>query len=466
MWKKMFALILCLATLVSLCACGGKETEEPGKTLSVYTDISIFKDIPCMDEENLKVIDADDYGNLDFVLVLEGMKKEGYDAYVKKLAAAGYAVFADNGATGIGNSIFSTSFTKDNLTLTVSYMPRLLRTYITAGKDKALSPHMIYDPSYVEGNVPGAKTTLTMHQLVMGSGGNCYILQLKNGHFIVCDGGDAGDYEEMVDYMETLIPEGERPYIEAWFLSHDHGDHLGFLQDVGGVSASRVTVEGIYYNKMSSEVQKLLGANNMIGIAETALRNFYTADNKPTPFYRCHAGDRFYFNDISVDVIYTNEQILPVEYTGNYNSSCTWLMFNIEGQKFLNGGDAEIVNMRHVDAMMDPSYMDVDMMNVHHHGVNVYLDNLDYYKCETLLYSGWCTYTVYYPQEIRQGMLDMQDYYSQEYMSYVHGSVVLEFPYTVGTYEILPTRRPELTKYYSDRQVLWMQEIGRPGIVH
>jgi L-ascorbate metabolism protein UlaG (beta-lactamase superfamily) len=340
-------------------------------------------------------------------------------------------------------------------------MPRLLRTYISATKDKPLSPNIVYDASYTEGNEPGAKTTLTMHQLGE-KGGNCYILQLKNGHFIVCDGGDVGDYEGMVAYMESLVPEGEKPHIEAWFMSHDHGDHLGFLWDIGGVvTASRVTVEGFYYIKLSNDVHKMLGTNNVIPLVERALQFFCTADNKQTPVYRCHAGDRYYFNDISVEVVYTNEQILEEEYTGNYNSSCTWLMFNIEGQKFLNAGDAEIVNMRHVDAMMEESYMDVDMMNVHHHGVNIYLDNLNYYNCETLLYSGWCTYTVYYPQEIRDGMLKMQDEYCEEYMSYVNGSIVMTFPYTVGSYEVLPTRRQDLTDHYRQRSIEWMQAIGR-----
>jgi hypothetical protein len=249
-------------------------------------------------------------------------------------------------------------------------------------------------------------------------------------------------------------------------MSHDHGDHLGFLWDIGGIiAASEVTVEGFYYNRISADVHQMLGTNNVVSLAERALGFFYTADDQPTPVYRCHAGDRYYFNDINIEVLYTNEQILEEEYTGNYNSSCTWLMYNIEGQKFLNAADAEIVNMRHIDTIMEKSYMDVDLMNVHHHGVNVYFDDLDYYKCETLLYSGWCTYTVYYPDEVRKAMLDMQDKYCEEYMSFVNGSVVLTFPYTVGSYEVLPTYRPDLTKHYSDRTIQWMKEIGRPAIV-
>ncbi len=460
MLKKVIAVVLLLALLVSFAGCKKEEEKEAVKTLSVFTDIAIFKDIPAMDEEHLSVVDADDYGELDFVLVLQGMMKPGYDAYMEKLKNAGYTVFADTGEDGIGKSIYSTTFVKDNLTLTAAFMPNVARLYLTATKDKDPAPRLNYDASYVVDNIEGAKTTLTMHQLGEG-GGNSYILQLKNGHFIISDGGNEGEYENLLAYLKSLVPEGEKPYIEGWFLSHAHGDHVGFMSEVGYASAKEVIVEAFYYNEVSPAVHKKLGNNYLLSHLREKMPLFVTADGSVTPVYRCHAGDRYYFSDINIEVLHTTEQLLLDDYVDNYNVSCTWLLYNIEGQKFLNAADAEDVNTRIVMDTMDKDYMDLDMMNVNHHGVNIYLDDLNYYNCETLLYSGWCTYTVYYPQEIRDGMLKMQDEYCEEYMSYLYGSIVLEFPYTVGSFKTLPSLHPERTVFYKERSIQWMKDIGR-----
>lgn len=461
MLKKFVLVSLCLAVMLCIFGCGEPEVEKPVElTLSELTTLKIFQDIPMIDGERIVALDSDDYGNKDYVMVLQGLMKPDYDAYLEKLLASGFTKYADNGTTGVGNSILCATLQRGDLTLTLSYYPAVMRLYLAVSEEKTVSPRLIYNDSYAAENVEGAQNVLTMHQLL--TGGNSYILQLKNGHFIINDGGDKGEYEALVAYLESLTPEGEKPYIEAWFISHAHSDHMGFFQDVNVANAGRVIVEGFYYNEVGSSVQKLLGTNNMVPVATAGMQYFSAADNKTTPVYRTHAGERYYFSDITIEIVYTNEQIRAVEYEGNYNASCTWLMFNIDGQKFLNAADAEIVNMRHVDDMMDKDYMDVDVMNVHHHGGNLYLDNVGYYQCETLLYAGIDTYSVYWvPEGTQEAALELQDNHCEEYVCYVDGSVVLTFPYTVGTYEILPTRDAEWTKGYKDRHDQWMAEIGR-----
>lgn len=465
MLKKVIAGLLCLMLVCGLFAC--KKSEEPKEkeveTLSKFTDIDFFKDVPAIDGDIIAVLDAADYGSLDFVLALQGIGMDNYQDYIELLKDSGYNVYADNGPDGIGKSIYSTYFTKDDLILVVSYMPNTMKAYIYATKDKALSPRLIYDDSYVAGNIEGAKTTLTMHQLGEG-GGNSYILQLKNGHFIINDGGDMEEYPALLDYLKSLTPEGEKPYIEGWFISHAHGDHAGFMRRMSYSYASEVIVEGFYYNAVSDAVAEKLGENSLLDVIPDKMTMFTDAQDNVTPIYRSHAGDRYYFSDINIEVLHTTEQLLLDDYVDNYNVSSTWLLYNIEGQKFLNAADAEVVNIRIVAETMDQSYMDLDMMNVNHHGVNIDLENLDYYKCETLLYSGWCTYTIYYPQEIRDGMLKMQDEYCEEYMSYVYGSIVLEFPYTVGSYRTLPSLHPDFTTHYTERSIQWMKDIGRSDL--
>ena len=68
---------------------------------------------------------------------------------------------------------------------------------------------------YVKDNKEGAKTTF--HMLELHDLGNSFLFQLKNGHFIISDGGRKTDLPYLLDYLGSLVPEGEKPVIEGWF---------------------------------------------------------------------------------------------------------------------------------------------------------------------------------------------------------------------------------------------------------
>lgn len=78
-----------------------------------------------------------------------------------------------------------------------------------------------YKDEYVKDNIAGAKTTL--HMVELSDYGNSFVVQLKNGHFILNDGARLEDLEPLITYLEELPPKGEKPVIEAWMVSHPHG---------------------------------------------------------------------------------------------------------------------------------------------------------------------------------------------------------------------------------------------------
>jgi len=320
-----------------------------------------------------------------------------------------------------------------------------------------LSPHLVYKASYIADNISGAKTTLTMNQLYHS--GNCYVIQLKNGHYIVNDGGYPQDMEPLIQSLKENVPNGEKPVIEAWFFSHDHYDHVGVLQNSEAV-ADQVIVEGIYSNKVSEEVATLLGfeGNYNYGLPQLAATYFRNAAGEQTPVYRMHAGERYYFNDITVEVPHTCEQMVLDEYSDDLNTSCTWLMYYIEGQKFLLSADAEIENMRFAAGCFSQEYFDVDIMNVPHHGYNMYIDDLGYYRSETLLYSVNVMFSAWLA-ETQQDNLNMIDT-AKEFMCYAEGGKKLTFPYTVGSYETIEPWYPQYTITWSEGQNAQLEKFG------
>ena len=64
--------------------------------------------------------------------------------YVKHLEKAGYRIFVDNGE-GIADSLFTTILKKDDLVVTVVYVKKTYKAYISAEYKQPLSDHLFYN---------------------------------------------------------------------------------------------------------------------------------------------------------------------------------------------------------------------------------------------------------------------------------------------------------------------------------
>ena len=456
-WHLLLALCLCVALL---CACGTKtpeETHPPVVTFAQYTDLEVFQDLPAVDMERFKIHDADDYGDGFYVMALKATQLPSladYTDYIDALEQAGFTKYSDSGETGIGNgAMLAATLQKGEKVVSLTFAKYYGMFYISVAENKPLSPHLLYNESYVADNIPGAKTTLTMNQL--SDQGNCYVIQLKNGHYIINDGGYPNDWECLIQSLEAGAPEGQKPVVEAWFISHEHADHVGVFQN-SALYANRISVEGFYLNEVPEDLPVGSDSRGKVYLAAT---NFKTAAGESSPIYRMHGGERYYFNDITIEVPYTTEQ-MPVKDYNDFNTSSVWLMYHIEGQKFLLAGDATIHSMRLMDQTFDQSYFDVDIMNMHHHAANLYVDKLNYFTCETLLYSTACCYSIYWSNEVKENNLRIQKEFCEEYMSYADGGKKLTFPYTVGSYETLDPWYPDLSEYWVEREKGWLRDLG------
>ena len=423
----------------------------------LFSDLEIFKKVPAVSKKGLRVSDADHYGDDNYVIALADINSDTYRAYLATLEEDGFVKFADNGANGINGDVFAANYTKDNLTVTVSFMPRTGQMFISAKEDQPLSNHL----HKVECTdlIPGAKTTLTMHQVP--EYGNCYVIRLKNGHYIVNDGGFPDNIDPLVDALEQEA--GGKPVVEGWFVSHEHWDHIGVLDKLAENPelADRIAINGIYVSQVREEVQKRTCWYKEVGTCRRSAPKLKTAAGETTPVYRVHAGERYYFCDITVEVLYTQEQFRLDRYVSNLNASCTWLLYHIDGQKFLLCGDTELINMRDNVAVYAPEFWNVDIMNNHHHALNIYTDDLGYFKTKTLLYSTWGTYSIYWrPKVTLEHNLELQKNHCQEYISYMDGGKRLTFPYEVGTAENLKPWYKEMSEMCTARQEKWLTEAG------
>lgn len=420
---------------------GGKENSV--RTLAEWTDVEEFATVPVLQGKDTGVSEARDAGAGWKLLTVNNTTLDDYKNYLKTLKENGFTEFVNN-EEGIGNGmVYSATYTKDELTLTVTQLVKLKTTYLSVSKKAALSEHLNYSDKYMDGVKEGSHTKF--HQLELSHTGNSYLIQLKNGHFVMNDGAELPDGPTLISYMESLVPAGEKPVIEAWFISHPHTDHYEVLRNfISDTSYSeRVYVEGLYFSQPNEAVGERYRATKHINYIEMARKCMRTTKGETTPMYRPQMGQTYYFCDIKVDVVWEQEKLPFVDYSNDLNDSSLWLRYNIEGQTILLCGDADEGSARSVTSIYNRDYFDLDIYVTFHHGINTWDPWTDFINYKTLMYSwkksesslnGNETYPQWWKLEENAHMREK----AQEILNWGDGTNVLTFPYTIGTTETMP----------------------------
>ena len=410
---------------------GSKDAVESYVTYAEEVDIAVFATVPKMLVDTVQIENTFDNGAKNHTIVLTSVEKENYDEYRALLEKAGFKTHVDNGEEGFDNSLYSAIHKKEGLVVTLMYVVNTSKLYISAEEGQNLSANLFYDESYVKNNIAGAKTTF--HMLELHDLGNSFLFQLKNGHFIISDGGRKTDLPYLLDYLENLTPEGEKPVVEGWFLTHSHGDHTGVMSGLMADEAmsSRVIVEGIYFNMPGkaafAEDPTSKPASQYIDFAALALKN---SKGESPKVYRTTAGQRYYFNDLTIDIVMSQELVSPTEFHTDINETSTWCLVTLEGQKVMLVGDASRGSMRNVLKVYNPLFLSFDVMTAMHHGSDTWNDFTDFSSVKTVLIPRH----VFVESEANLYLKEK----AEEVMIYGDGSKVLTFPYKVGTTVTLP----------------------------
>ena len=108
--------------------------------------------IPSMKVASMKEAWTEHYGAGNFVTRSPKTEKKDYEKYLKSLTKAGFVKYVDNGSEGLGNTVFTTTFTRGNAVLTVTYMALTKETCVILAYDMPLSPNLFYKDEYIADN--------------------------------------------------------------------------------------------------------------------------------------------------------------------------------------------------------------------------------------------------------------------------------------------------------------------------
>lgn len=198
--------------------------------------------------------------------------------------------------------------------------------------------------------------------------GQGYILRLPDGRFIIHDGGYSGG-DRVYNTLKSL--ESGHITIAAWFISHPHGDHypafIDFLRDHG--KDEDITIECLAFNYAGPEVYDLSNSAGKENVSNQ-VEKLYSSIKMYNPglnVIKVHTGQTLNFGSVSVEILYTVEDILP-RVLPNVNDSSLVIRVNVDGQSLLLLADT-CYDSGPIMKQLWGNHLKSDIVQIAHHGM-------------------------------------------------------------------------------------------------
>ncbi len=302
---------------------------------------------------------------------LRSVKSDEYAAYDKTLTDAGWVKYTDN---PMADNLFATYTHPDGKTLHLGYYPTLqngtLRLisvptgYLPATEPPAYT--RVTDTTFTQIKREGAELNT--------AAGMSYIMQLADASFIIIDGGPANtkDEDDLLAYLRSLTPNGQKPIIAAWFITHAHPDHMALANNFLVKYHDQVEVRMAAYNFPTYDtVKNAADVKNNRSAYEPMIRLFIESITKYWPDAEklvIHAGQKLYLADAEIEIFFTHEDLFPGEYVW-VNHTSTAFRIKSGGKTIMILGDCEKSLCQQM-ADTYGAYLKSDMLQLSHHGAN------------------------------------------------------------------------------------------------
>lgn len=258
--------------------------------------------------------------------VIMVMERE-YRAYIESLSALGYT--QESAREENGNCFYT--FSREGTALIASFISSESIARLTI---LPYNPYEAYSDIYGVTNAEVGDVEPLITMVNTGNNGEdtgmSYIIRTATGSFIVIDGGctGVGEGKKIRNLLrEQNVGEG-LPVVAAWILTHPHADHYGAIADVASAYYDEIVLERVIFNYMSDEM--LANSDIAKTFADSTsplhvLRKTLDAPKKwgYTQVIKPHTGDVLNIDGVTVDILYTHEDVAPDTDALAYNNAAS-----------------------------------------------------------------------------------------------------------------------------------------------
>lgn len=407
--------------------------------------------------------------SVEYYYTGSGVTAKSYEDYCGQLEAAGYSRYMDHTAEG---SIFRTYVHNTNkVTLQVTFAayshateqgidlyPPAIRIVSASLADVNLIDEDMLQLDAGYERVTDTRVTAVRLDYPNDSYGNCYIITLEDGSYVIYDGGFGGSNNNAIltDAITALHKDitGKEPSstnplrIKAWYLSHGHGDHYQNFYQFAKKNAGKVKFEYLITN-FPSDTQTYNCYDPNVSLRNEL--NTFVKNFEGLKYIKVHSGQVFYLCNIKFEVLYTHEDIYP-EIIHRYNDSSVALrttVYHTDGNGTVTADSAAVTTLWLGDTQtggskcmraMYGSYLKSDQVQIAHHGGN---------GCELELYQLVEPTCVWYPHSVdayegviekgptaQKGTANYVSYNLCRKMSSVHYIIISDFYNTSMTFGV------------------------------
>ncbi|MBO5845733.1 MAG: MBL fold metallo-hydrolase [Clostridia bacterium] len=315
-----------------------------------------------------------------YVQAADATKKD-YTQYITKLESAGFERYYSTEAQDSLFSIYTDGYNIVNLSYLEYEDPfedgkdvQYINIAIECTENTALPP-------LVDNGERITTTQLTMTRCDMA-----FIFRLEDGRFVVIDGGVNESAPLMYEQMVAQNVRGGNPVIAAWFITHHHGDHVGGTLKMLADYKGRLDIERVVTNTPGQGVLHTItdGVDYEYGwinsMFSSANSNFPNAD-----IIMAHAGQRFVFAGLTVDVLITPENFYQKDLSVGNEEVCMY-RFETERGSMVFTGDAQATNCKIAMAIYAED-LESDVVQYAHHGARG--GDVDFYATIGATYGIW-----------------------------------------------------------------------------
>ena len=285
-----------------------------------------------------------------------------YNSYTATLEGNGFVLYAEN---KIGNHVYRT-YRGEECMIHAYYTDTTKEIRLLVGDvDAAVE----YDLSAVsDGQVTDPVFTFMAPdydaQATKGENGMGMIFTMKDGSFVIVDGGWGYDTKGLYDYLVANNKRSDGILIRAWLITHPHEDHYGNVVKFANTYASKVKVEKFVANFAEGTYARDGSAADDIAIIMPALAKFDGAE-----FLVPQVGQKMYFGEMKMEFLYTVECAYPAKNIGDSNNHSLCAKIDFYGKDILMTGDSYGVACNYLVNTFG-SYIQSEYLQVPHHNGN------------------------------------------------------------------------------------------------